>query len=884
MRLDAVIGQLTFRERFARKRVRFERGAGALVLQIEGGSDPLRQWLAQLLTDCRGIVPVNHPSDVDPEHASERQVLDQLQAIVEGCGFGGIVARGLPIVFPRFAAARTALYDWEPTHDHSRARRMGALKRQIEEAIAQERRHTMPQARARLDPLVQDPYVTQQLGGLLGLLLKIAHALRFPWLRTKRWFRTVMFPGLRTFEAVCEELDGRRAGPAHEKQRLLVEALLADVAAHYGVLRRLNRARRPIILLPDVDTVRARRIIRDRILEAYGGAARDLRVHPVVVTTSRPGGADPVMGGRPAVPADCLAEEIPRRFREGREVAESRARGGNEPLPSLLVQVVLDEAAAPGPRPALRLLGPATATVTAVALLAAGLGAYVSFFREPAGCGKGLEIHGGECVGVSDGTGVFMPDVKGMPEVFARIAEQNKAVEGRKHATVALLIPMQSASPAVRRQILSEVQGAYLAQMAANGADSVKPAIRLVLANPGEGYDRWRGTVDQLTSQEPDLRVVVGFNLSLDKTKEALTYVTNTLHLPAVASVVTADDFANPEGTDTVPYPGLARVVSTSREQARALLAFDPQLAGSETALVADERPGDDYDRSLRDAFAEARKKEGGGGVQDMRFESPGVEEAGVTPNEFEDFAGNICRSNTHVVYFAGRAFHLKLFVEKLATTYCREKPSYTVITGSDATTLDERLDDHDRALLRGDPGSGKPSVSIRYAAPAHPDAWRTELAKWQSDPRTRGQDPPLYLREAQDSMNALRRGIADQSGPIGPVDLDDGRTIVTYDVVLTASRALARAVHTSGLEVPTADRVVRDLGKLNSDLRVRGAGGWICLTNAGNPYNKALSVVRLDPGSRKLVFEGVAWPTGHAPGHDDNCVVPAHPEQPPGS
>ncbi|MFG2721821.1 hypothetical protein ACGFW5_26575 [Streptomyces sp. NPDC048416] len=877
MRLDAVISHLTFRERFSRRRVRFERGAGALVLQVEGGSEPVRQWLADLLKQYRGIVPVNNPSDVEPEASQERQVVEQLQAIVEGCGYGGIVAHGLPVVFPRFAAARTALYDWRPTPEHFHARRMGDLKGQIKEAISQERRHTMPDARPRLDPLIQDPYVTQQLGGLLGLLLKVPNLLRVPHRRTVRWFRARRFVGLRTFEAVCEELDGWRTRPAHEKQRLLVEALLADIDAHYGTVRRLNRARRPVVLLPDVDTVPARRVIRDRMLEAYDGECRALRVYPVVVTTSRPGRAGPLVGARPAVAADGLADAIPGRFKERKDVAARRARGESDPLPSRLVQITLGDVPGPPAAPGARILGPVTAMVTCLAVVAAAMGGYVAFFREPASCGKGLEVHGGECVGVSDGTGVFMPDVRGMPEVFARIAEQNKAVASRKHATVALLIPLQSANPAVQRQILSEVQGAYLAQVAANGADAVKPAIRLVLANPGDGYGRWRGTVDQLTAEEPELRVVVGFNLSLDRTKEALTYVTRTLHLPAVASVVTADDFANPEGTDTVPYPGLARVVSTSRDQARALLAFDPELAGANTAMVADDRPGDDYDRSLRDAFAEARRNEDGG-VQDMRFESPGVEEAGVTPNEFEDFAANICRSRTHVVYFAGRAFHLRLFVEKLATTYCGEKTSYTVITGSDATTLDERLDDRDRALLRGDPGSGKPSVTIRYAAPAHPDAWSTELAKWRSDPRTQGQDPPLYLRQAQDAMNALRRGIADRTGPIGPVNLDDGRTIVTYDVVLTASRALARAVHTSGQEVPTADRVVRDLGKLNSDLRVPGAGGWICLTNAGNPYNKALSVVRLDPGARTLVFEGVAWPTGHAPAHDDTCVVPVHP------
>lgn len=121
--------------------------------------------------------------------------------------------------------------------------------------------------------------------------------------------------------------------------------------------------------------------------------------------------------------------------------------------------------------------------------------------------------------------------------------------------------------------------------------------------------------------------------------------------------------------------------------------------------------------------------------------------------------------------------------------------------------------------------------------------------------------------------MNSLQRGI-EANGPIGPVSLNDGRTIVTHDVILTASRALARAVHTSGQEVPSTDRIRRDLRKLNSDLRVRGASGWICLSNAGNPYNKALVVVRLEPGASQLKLEGLAWPAGQPPKRDDQCVV----------
>ncbi|MFJ9158560.1 hypothetical protein ACIRPS_17370 [Streptomyces griseoviridis] len=99
---------------------------------------------------------MNNPSDVEPARDEERQVVEQLQAIPEGCGYGygygygGIVACGLPIAFPRFA----------------------------------------------------------------------------------------------------------------------------DVDAHYGLVRHLDRARRPVVLLMDVDTVPVRRIIRDRLIEAYGAGRR----------------------------------------------------------------------------------------------------------------------------------------------------------------------------------------------------------------------------------------------------------------------------------------------------------------------------------------------------------------------------------------------------------------------------------------------------------------------------------------------------------------------------------------------------------------------------------------------------------------------------------
>ncbi|MBF8185758.1 hypothetical protein ITP53_08390 [Nonomuraea sp. K274] len=875
--LEQVLADLTYRDRFTRNRLRFRRGQGALMVQVEGDTELMLEWLRGVIRRYRGLVPVNNPSAVQDGLEPQLQVVEQLQTIAEGCGYGGRVARGLPIVFPRFATARTALYDWRPVAEHSHAQRISDLRGRIERAIAEERRHTLHKLRPRLKPLLDDPAVTQQLSGLPSLALKLINAFRMPERRTFRWYRTRRFRGQRTDESVCEVLYEWRRKPDHQKQLLLVEALLADIDAHYGLFRRLNHARHPMILLPEVDTIPARRIIRDRILEACDGESHDLRLHPLVISTAGPGAAAPARGAQAAVAPGDLAKEILHRYDAREAVANRRLRDHDDPLPSRLIQVRLDQAESPETTKPMdgrrrRIPGPLTAVITAAAVVVAGVVVERSL-RGPEPCGTNLEIHEGDCVGVSDGAGVFMPAVPGMSEVFARIAEQNRAVAARRHATVALLIPLESGDPAVRRQILSEVQGAYLAQAQANGPDAARPSIRLVIANPGRDYRHWRFTVGRLVEQEPNLRVIAGFNLSLTTTKQALTYVTNTLRIPAVASVVTADDFANEEGAARLEFPGLARVVSTSKDQARALLNFDPTLAGKETALVADNRPGDNYNQSLRETFSAARQgRNPAAGVQDMLFESPGVESPGVTPNEFEDFAANICRSRAKVVYFAGRAFHLELFVKKLATTYCREKASYDVITGSDATTLDQRLDDAERALLRGDPRSGKPSVTIRYASPAHPDAWTTEVEKVKA-----GQ-PSLYLRESEDAMEALRLLIAEQAGTMGAVDLADGRTIVTHDVVLTASRALARAVHSSEQEVPTADRIRKDLGKLNSDLRVRGASGWICLTNAGNPYNKALFVVRLAPGAGELALEGAAWPTGRVPKNESDCVVPATP------
>ncbi|MGW0200736.1 hypothetical protein [Nonomuraea sp. NPDC003201] len=888
--LNAALAELVILRRFRRRKVRFGRRTGPLVLQCEPSDHDaadlaaIRSWPAEYYEEYSSVLPINEPCKTPP-NADLSQFAAELRAVAHR--FSRPAYR-LPLVFPRFEAAY-ALANWNLRDpEQKRLAELGELDAELEEkvkeAIDRARQKILREVRKSIKKVVTNSYLGNLASGIVGLVIGIfgAFQVRAHW--TLRWYRKKAFKRpLGTTEELVRELRRLLIEPPKndidEKELLLVKALLADINAHHGLFRRLNRVRRPVILLPDVDLVPARRKIRDTLLAAYDHGSRGLRAYPVVVATSARGGAPVARGANPPVSPDELAKEIPALFARRKEAIENIIAGGAEPVPSRLLPVTLGSG--PAPKPPRRGPGPLTLTTEMFAL--AGVLGFVAYAvilppPEPASCGEGLVVMGRDCIGVSDGTGVLMPELDGMPEVFARIEAENNRIAAKPYATVALMIPMQSDIPAVRKQILSEVQGAYLAQLQANTPDAAKPPIRLVLANPGRDYGYWQKTVDYLTEREPQLRVVAGFNLSLTNTWNAMHHLTKDLGIPVVASLVTSSDFANPETQDRSrdPFPGLARVVSTTKEQAEALLRSDPKLAGAESALVADTRPLDNYDKSLRDAFTEARKGKKGTGVQDMTYESPGLEEPGRTPNRFQDFALNICQSNARFIYFAGRAFHLKLFVKTLANTYCAGKKSYTVITGSDATTLDSRLDAEDLELIRGDPGGGRPSVSVEYAAPAHPAAWNIEVAKWWRENTRKGSKPkredlPRYLAEPQESLARLQHLIA--TAKIGPVALEDGRTIITHDVILTAHRALAKAVAISPTEVPSRQDVKDVLADLHAAYRIQGASGLICLTAAGNPYDKALPVVRLDPASGKLTFKGVAWPEGKPP--NNNCVVP---------
>jgi hypothetical protein len=231
-------------------------------------------------------------------------------------------------------------------------------------------------------------------------------------------------------------------------------------------------------------------------------------------------------------------------------------------------------------------------------------------------------------------------------------------------------------------------------------------------------------------------------------------------------------------------------------------------------------------------------------------------------------------------VYFAGRALHLRLFALKLAQLGCANR-HYTVISGSDGASLQQSMTDKDWQQLRGTGGTAR--VTVQYAAPAHPDAWSTELAAWTRQwtathhGKPAPSDLPQYLTEpkaALDGLESLIRSVRTSDLGTTP-DLRNSRTMLVYDGMVTIGTALHQVQNGSG--VPGLEDVGREWSKLQSRHRIQGTGGLICLTSAGNPYDKPVAVVELDPGRQgegDLKFVGLGWPTGRP--QQKNCVIPS--------
>ncbi|MFF2011672.1 ABC transporter substrate-binding protein [Streptomyces sp. NPDC058195] len=478
---------------------------------------------------------------------------------------------------------------------------------------------------------------------------------------------------------------------------------------------------------------------------------------------------------------------------------------------------------------------------------------------EDRSCAKGVERPAGsdECVGVADG-GTYDFGRSQLTDVVAAIARENATLKPGQYATVALLLPLTSTDGAMRTKMQHELQGAFASQYRANRLSNEQvPKIRLVLANSGKNNLLWRPAVDRLkrmTGAPDHLRAVSGVATSSTQIKAAVRELT-AAHIAVVGTTITADDIAN--GPKNDPFPGLARVSPTNRDEADALAHFG-RVKAEKALLVQDTRTGDHYTDTLRTAFTRLVR---GTRYQPQLFTSRGdPNDEGNTANTFRDITHLICDTkDADTVFFAGRHTQLRQFINALGGRGCQDRP-FTILTGDEGSYLgnDKKLD---RNALRQ-------KVTVRYASLAHPDAWATAPGKGKA---TRGGSPQDY-QEFLDLLATVAKAPVGPIGPTGHKDLTDGQIIVAHDAMTLVVQAVRRA--SPGGRLPELADVGEQWSRVNGSLKVSGASGWICLDNHGNPHNKAVPVVELAPEDARQRFVALAWPRGAPP--DATCLPPA--------
>ncbi|GAA1569284.1 hypothetical protein GCM10009678_60050 [Actinomadura kijaniata] len=364
--------------------------------------------------------------------------------------------------------------------------------------------------------------------------------------------------------------------------------------------------------------------------------------------------------------------------------------------------------------------------------------------------------------------------------------------------------------------------------------------MRLVLANPGSGLKDWRRVIPHLERQTAteNLRMVFGFNLSHAENLETIREL-NRIRIPVVGGPITAERLEM-----SAELPRLAKVVPSNIDQARALVAHlrsDPKRS----FLVEDVSDKDLYAESLRRAFRLV--------TRGTPYAPEQFLPEHATSNDYARMVNNLCDSKADTVFFTGRPPALASFVSALGGRGCEER-RFRLVTASGASTL--ALDPHMdwAAFARGR------GLEVVYATVTHQDAWTTSGA-----PKTGG---------SKDDFERLRRFLSEEKGS-GPVDLRTGRAITMHDSALLSIESVQNRVAKPGV-VPSLDSVPEAWRRLRGPQRVRGASGWICLTDRATPYNKAVAIVRLDDRTRSVRFIRLAWPEGRP--LDRACRQPARP------
>ncbi|MCD9880138.1 ABC transporter substrate-binding protein [Streptomyces guryensis] len=457
-------------------------------------------------------------------------------------------------------------------------------------------------------------------------------------------------------------------------------------------------------------------------------------------------------------------------------------------------------------------------------------------------CGPGVKKTGprDECIGVSDGSYAFRDSLK---PVMDKIRDENRRVakSGRKWVSVAYVEPLSSdpSDESAKYQVLEELKGAYLAQRQLNdnqlGGVGDLPQIRLLVANIGERSEQWKPLTDQLIAMahggKDHLVAVAGFGTSRGGTLKAVDAL-RLANVPMMGATVTAD------GLSSSSKVGFFRVSAPNSDQASGAAAY---LAGRQKAkhgykvlVIRDRNEDDIYNTSLYKDFMTAARTKGLALMDSEVQYASGID--GIS-NAFSAVAQQVCYQKPDAIFFAGRGANLRGFI--IAMSAAGRRCPVTVLTGDDAVGVYYGAETGDATVKQFQRDWAVSRVTAFYTALGHP-----ELA----DKLYRKADNPY-----PGFLDLYRRTF----GGTGEDELQDGQATLGHDAVWTLGVAIHQAAGDDGSATVNAESA---LSQLVTGVTASGVTGPIQLDSDGNPHNKPMALVRLQPEGR-YDFEQVIKP-----------------------
>lgn len=439
-----------------------------------------------------------------------------------------------------------------------------------------------------------------------------------------------------------------------------------------------------------------------------------------------------------------------------------------------------------------------------------------------------------DCVGLTDGHYVFNPALASVEaKILAENNDVNKlaAAQHQPWVAIAYLLPMtlSEGSTQTLETVARQLTGAYIAQWEANHnsgmADGNAPLIKLYLVNEGANEARWQFAVGQIiaaTSNSLNVVAVAGLGTSIVATRQGAAEMSKA-ELAMFGTAITADDLNGSE------HSSLVRIAPTNDDEVRAALQFLPQVqGGGKTAmLVRDMNTSDDYVTNWgNDVAADYRGAEGKLLGPNVTFDSSSSAVNSVLVND----AGYVCQDHPEVVFFAGRAQQLEIFVGAL---YATCTTPVTVISGDDdVIDSNTSTDPQDYTSFTEALNNG---VSL----------YSTELAAAQewSACGTVPQSQALAVRTFNQFQLDYHQLLGGQFAAI----TDPSDAMLARDAVITAATVIRRSkVQSAGKS--QYQQVMQYFGGLDFD-KVAGVSGIIQIgnfsTTKGNTVNKPLVIMQ---------------------------------------